>query len=132
MDGILRDVPFAFVYPDDILIASQYPREHLQHLKHIFTLLSANGLIINKVKCVFGTDELDFMGHHVNAEGITPLSDRIASLQDSEPPSNRTSLQRFLGIVNYYDRFLPGIATILAPLHGQASGKGQSIEWSTE
>ena len=132
MDGILRDVPFAFVYLDDILVASQSPQEHLQHLKQIFTLLSANGLIINKAKCVFGTDELDFLGHHVNAEGITPLSDRIASLQDSEPPSNRTSLQRFLGMVNYYHRFLPGIAAILAPLHGQASGKGQSIEWSTE
>ena len=80
---------------------------------------------------MFGTDELDFMGHHVNAEGITPLSDRIATLQDSELPSNQ-SLQRFLGMVNYYDRFLPGIAAILAPLHAQASGKGQSIEWSTE
>ena len=100
MDGILRDVPFAFVYLDDILVASQSSKEHLQNLKQIFTLLSTNGLIINEVKCVFGTDEVDFLGHHVNAEGITPHSDRIASLQDSEPPSNRTSLQRFLVMVN--------------------------------
>ena len=60
MDGILRDVSFAFVYLDDILVAIQSPQEHLQHLKQMFTLLSANGLIINKVKYVFGTDELGF------------------------------------------------------------------------
>ena len=81
---------------------------------------------------MFGAEELDFLGHHVTAKGIAPLSDRIAALRDSEPPSNRTGLQRFLGMVNYYHRFLPQIAAILAPLHAQASGKGQNIEWSKD
>ena len=132
MDGILRDVPFAFVYLDDILVASHSPQEHHQHLKQLFTLLSSNGLVINKAKCVFGADEIDFLGHHVSAAGITPLPDRIAALQNSSAPTDRTSLQRFLGMVNYYHRFLPGIADTLAPLHAQASGKGQTIEWSKD
>lgn len=130
MDGILRDVPFAFVYLDDILVASHSPQEHYQHLQQLFKLLSSNGLVINKAKCVFGADELDFLGHHVSAAGIAPLPDRIAALQNSSAPTNRTGLQRFLGMVNYYHRFLPGIADTLAPLHAQASGKGQNIEWS--
>ena len=127
MDGILRDVPFAFVYLDDILVASHSPQEHHQHLQQLFTLLSSNGLIINKAKCVFGADEIDFLGHHVSAAGITPLPDRIAALQNSSAPTDRTSLRRFLGMVNYYHRFLPGIADTLATLHAQASGKGQTI-----
>ena len=132
MDGILRDMPFAFVYLDDILVASHSPQEHHQHLQQLFTLLSSNGLVINKAKCVFGADEIDFLGHHVSAAGITPLPDRIAALQNSSAPTDRTSLQRFLGMVNYYHRFLPGIADTLAPLHAQASGKGQTIEWSKD
>ena len=132
MDGILRDVPFAFVYLDDILVASHSPQEHHQHLQQLFTLLSSNGLVINKAKCVFGADVIDFLGHHVSAAGITPLPDRIAALQNSSAPTDRTSLQLFLGMVNYYHRFLPGIADTLAPLHAQASGKGQTIEWSKD
>ena len=132
MDGILRDIPFAFIYLDDILVASRSSQEHAQHLEQLFKLLSANGLVINKAKCIFGAEELDFLGHHVSAIGIAPLSDRVAALRDSKPPQNRTGLQRFLGMINYYHRFLPGLAPILAPLHAQASGKGQSIEWSAE
>lgn len=131
MDGILRDVSFAFVYLDDILVASHSPQEHIMHLRELFTLLSQNGMVINKAKCVFAANEVDFLGHHVSAKGITPLPDRIAALRDSPPPCNRTGLQRFLGMINYYHRFLPGIAATLAPLHAQASGKGQKIEWSS-
>ncbi|GFN92154.1 Gag-Pol polyprotein [Plakobranchus ocellatus] len=132
MDGILRDIPFAFVYLDDILVASCSSQEHAQHLEQLFKLLSANGLVINKAKCIFGAEELDFLRHHVSAIGIAPLPDRVAALRDSKPPQNRTGLQRFLGMINYYHRFLPGLAPILAPLHAQASGKGESIEWSAE
>ena len=132
MDGILRDVPFAFVYLDDILVASHSPQEHHQHLQQLFTLLSLNALVINKAKCAFDADEIDFLGHHVSAAGITPLPDRIAALQNSSAPTHRTSLQRFLGMVNHYHRFLPGIADTLAPLNAQASGKGQTIEWSKD
>ncbi|GFO39151.1 Gag Pol polyprotein, partial [Plakobranchus ocellatus] len=74
MDGVLRDVPFAFFYLDDILVASHSPKEYSQHLQYLFTLLSSNGLVINKAKCIFGADELDFLGHHISADGITPLA----------------------------------------------------------
>ena len=130
MDGILRDIPFTFVYVDDILVASHSHEEHLDHLRQLLQLLSANGLIINKAKCVFGVPELDFLGHRVTSEGIRPLPDMVAALQNSAPPTDRTGLQRFLGLMNYYHRFIPHVADILAPLHAQASGKGQTIEWS--
>ena len=52
MDGIFRQLDFAFVYLDDILIASSSDDEHFDHLRQVFDLLSANGLVINKPKCV--------------------------------------------------------------------------------
>ena len=86
MDGILQDIPFTFVYIDDILVASHSHEEHLEHLRQLFELLSANGLVINKAKCVFSVSELDFLGHRVTAQGIRPLPDRVAALQDCPPP----------------------------------------------
>lgn len=131
MDGIFRDIPFAFVYIDDILVASHSEEKHREHLQEIFNLLSTNGLVINKSKCIFGANELDFLGHRITPKGIHPLPDRVAALRDSPAPCDRTSLQRFLGMMNYYHRFIPAIASTLAPLHEQASGKGQAIEWSS-
>ena len=52
MDGILRDIPFAFVYIDDILVTSRSHEEHIEHLRQLFQLLSSNGLVLNKAKCV--------------------------------------------------------------------------------
>ena len=132
MDGILRDVPFAFVYIDDILIASRTIEEHRSHLHELFRLLSDNGMVLNQEKCIFGASQLDFLGHRVATEGIQPLPDRVTALLNYDAPTDRTGLQRFLGLVNYYHRFLPHISDTLAPLHAQASGKGQKIEWSTD
>ena len=73
---------------------------------------------------------LDFLGHRITPKGIRPLPDRVSALNDCSAPSDRTSLQRFLGMINYYHRFIPDIANTLAPLHEPASGKGQQIEWS--
>ena len=115
MDVVLQDIPFTSVYINDILVASHSHEEHLQHLRQLFKLLSANGLVINKTKCIFGVPELDFLGHRVTAQGIRPLSDRVAALQDCVPPTDRTSLQRFLGMMNYYHRFIPHVADILPP-----------------
>ena len=75
---------------------------------------------------------MDFLGHRISAEGVQPIPDRIKSLCECKAPTDRSSLQRFLGMINYYDRFLPHIASILAPLRAQASGKGQRIDWSED
>ena len=73
MDHILQGVPFIFVYLDDILVASTTTTDHTNHLREVFQLLSANGLVVNCAKCVFGVSELTYLGHLVNAKGITPL-----------------------------------------------------------
>jgi cleavage and polyadenylation specificity factor subunit 1 len=132
MDGVLRDIPFAFVYLDDILIASKSEEEHQQHLRYIFSLLSANGLVVNRDKCVFGVTEIDFLGHRVTTTGIRPMPDRVTAIQNYPVPTNKASLQRFLGMINFYHRFMPGIAGKLAPLHALCRGHGPDIAWSEE
>lgn len=132
IDGILRDLPFCFAYLDDILVASTSEELHQKHLRQLFLRLSDNGLVINKEKCAFGVSELDYLGHRVTTKGILPLPERVQALEQYPEPENRAQLQRFLGCLNYYHRFLPGIAAKLAPLHAAASGRGTEICWSDE
>ena len=67
MAGILRNVSFAFVYLDDILIASADPVSHKRHLRELFSLLQENGISINRKKCTFGASEVHYLGHLVNS-----------------------------------------------------------------
>ena len=132
MDGIFRDTPFVFVYLDDLLIASSNHEEHYEHLRTVLKLLSDNGLVVNKAKCSFGARKLEYLGHEVDANGIRPLPDRIDAIRYYPVPDLKASLQRFLGIINYYHRFMPHLADKLHPLHNATKGKGQSVTWTEE
>ena len=102
MDGILRGVSFAFVYLDDILVASATAEEHRQHLLDLFQLLSSHGVSINRKKCLFGQEEVKYLRHLVNSWGISPLPNRVTDLQNFPSPTTRLGLQRYLGMINYY------------------------------
>ena len=133
MDGMLRDITFAFVYLDDILVASPDPASHKKHLRELFQLLQDNGVNINRKKCVFGQSEVKYLGHFVSAAGIRPLPDRVSDLIKFPAPTSKAGVQRFLGMLNFYRRFVPNLAASLAPLHSLTSGKkNEAITWSPD
>ena len=132
MDGILRGILFVFVYLDDILVASTNPTDHANHLRQVFQLLSANSLVVNRAKSVFGVPELTYLGHCVNTTGISPLPSRVDAVREFPTPDSKASLQRFLGMINYYHRFMPQLAEKLYPLHEATKVKGQIITWTPD
>lgn len=116
MDSVCQDLDFIFVYLDDILIASSNPKQHESHLRLLFHRLSDYGLIINPQKCVFGQSTLEFLGHTVSSEGIRPLHKKVKAILNFEPPRYVRELQRFLGVVTFYQRFVKNAAQITRPL----------------
>jgi transposase InsO family protein len=128
MDRIFRHLPFCFCYLDDHLIASRTLDEHLGHLRQFFRLLSDNGLQVNPAKCVFAAAEVDFLCHRVTAAGISPLPKHVEVLRRLPVPADVKQLQRFLGLINFYRRFLPGIAATLLPLTNALRGSPRLLD----
>ncbi|GFW76091.1 retrovirus-related Pol polyprotein from transposon opus [Trichonephila clavipes] len=106
MHEVLRGLPFCFVYLDDILCYSENAEEHRSHLRTIFQGLSSYGLKLNISKCVFGVTELIFLGHLITPDGIKPLPDKVQAVLDYKQPETVGSLRKFLGLLNFYRRFL--------------------------
>ena len=135
IDQVLHGLPFAYAYLDDLLIASASTEEHHAHLRQILQRLSDHGLVLNPAKCVFGVSELDFLGHRVTAHGIRPLDDKVSAIQNFPQPSTLRGLREFLGMVNFYHRFIPNCAKILQPLNRLLSSPkhhSHQLAWDEE
>ena len=116
MDEVTRGLDFVFVYIDDILIASTNALEHEVHLRLLFDRFRKYGVILNPAKCVFGVSSLEFLGHKVTAHGIQPLDSKVTTIREFPLPTSLTKLREFLGLVNFYRRFVPQCSKLLQPL----------------
>jgi len=136
IDTALRGLNFCHPYIDGILIASTDHQTHEKHLRLILDRLRNFGLSINFSKCIFGVEEIDYLGYRINQHGIKPLPDRIAAIQDIPRPKTIQELRRFLGILNFYHRFLKGTARVQAPLNaylvGAVKKDKRQISWTAE
>lgn len=134
--SVLRDLSFCFVYLDDVLVASKSEAEHLDHLKLIFQRFKEHGLIINVEKCNFVKEEVKFLGHYINSDGIKPTPDKIEAISNFKQPSTVKELRRFLGMVNFYRRFLPHAAEHQSILNYYLSGDkkdgSRKIDWTSQ
>lgn len=135
LDNIFRGLDFVFVYLDDILIFSNSAPEHKDHLEQVFQCLQKYRLQISISKCIFFSSEIDFLGFHITNTGISPIPDKIQALIKFPKPSDYASLRRFIGMINFYRRFLPNLSTSLAPLQtllGSTNQRNHSLKWSIE
>ena len=117
IDHVTRGLDFVFVYLDDLLVTSPDHHTHKKHLKILFARLAEYGIIIGPDKCQFGTTELNFLGHHVSAAGISPLSSAVDAIVNFVRPEKQRALRRYLGMINYYHRFIPNYANKLTLLN---------------
>ena len=133
IDQVLQDLPFVCAYIDDVLIASTNEQEHISHVRQVFERFKQHGVVINPVKCAFGQPEVTFLGHHISADGISPSADKVKSIQEFPVPKSMRQLRAFLGLVNFYRRFLPHCAHVLLPLTSMLTNeKNVSITMSEE
>ena len=118
MDQVLGDLWLCFVYVDNILIFSKDLSYHVDHLREVFFLCRKHGLTIRLSKCKFAVSKIEFLGHLLSPTGCSPLANYSAAIFAFPPPSNKPALQRFLGMLNFYRKFLRGVSSS----HGCSQG----------
>ena len=130
MDSVLGDVTFARCYIDDVIIASSSIEEHCKHIAWLLDTLKANGLKCHPAKCLFGSERVPYLGHMVSIDGTSPQQAKVEAILKIPPPRDITSLRSFLGLVNYYRRFIPQFSSIAKPLNILLQ-KDQSYDWGS-
>ena len=134
MDEILNDLDFIFVYMDDMLVASRTEAEHEDHFRQLFRQLAEHDLVVSPGKCQFGQRTIEFLGHTVSKEGVKPLPAKVSAIVDYPAPETQEALRRFLGMIIFYNRFIPHAAEIMKPLYEASTATGQKkrLEWNDE
>lgn len=136
IDEVTNGLDFCYAYIDDILVFSKSEEEYKQHLRVLFGKLSDYGVIVNSKKCVLSTTKVKFLGYLLSSEGTRPPTECVDVLRQYPLLKTMQGLRRFLGMVNFYRRFIPKAADLQAPLHDILKGpnaKGsQSVQWTPE
>ena len=131
MDQLTGDLKGVCTYFDDILVSGMNASEHLENLRALLQRLQDKGLRCRLEKCQFAEPSIEYLGHTLSQKGIAKGS-KVDALVQMPPPTNVSSLRSFLGSVQFYSKFLPNLATVLAPLH-QLTKKDTKWKWdSTE
>ena len=116
MHTISKDVNGVCYFQDDILIHANSQTEHDQILRIVLSKLRHHGLIVNKDKCKFGQTSVDYLGHTITTDGITPKEDLVRAIIDVPAPEGKDQLRSFLGLCEYISKFIRNFANKVAPL----------------
>lgn len=117
MDTVLQGIPGVICYIDDILITGNDAESHLQSLKEVLMRLEKHGFRLKRDKCEFLLPTVEYLGHQVSKDGIKPLPSKVAAINQAPTPRNIQELRSFLGLLNYYGKFIPNLSTLLHPLN---------------
>lgn len=131
MDTVLQGIPGTLCYIDDILITSEDEAQHIVLLRQVLKRLEDHGLTVKKEKCQFMVQKITYLGHTIDKKGIHPTHDKVEAIMKASSPADLSQLRSFLGLVQYYSKFLPNLSTVMEPLHHLLRGK-EPWKWTCE
>ena len=116
---------------DDIIVHGKTSEEHDQRLLKVLRTLLDAGLTLNREKCQFSMNQLEFMGHLISHRGIGPTKTRVEAIANAREPKSVAEVRSFLGLVNFCARFIPNFASVCEPLR-RITKQNVEFEWKTE
>jgi len=123
----------AVVYLDDILIFADTKEEHLKRIEMVLERIKYAGLKVNPEKCLFLKIETKFLGHIINGNGIRTDDNKIESIRGFERPKCIKKLRSFLGLCNYYRKFIKSYAKIARNLEAMCGNNNKDkLVWTEE
>ncbi|GFT87542.1 retrovirus-related Pol polyprotein from transposon 297 [Trichonephila clavipes] len=118
IDLILKPVigKFVNVYMDDVISSPSFTH-HVEHLREVFRLLKDAGLTLNKENCKFGCDELKYLGLIISKKRIKTDETKVRPIVEMKPPRNSKEVSKFLGISQWYAKFIKNYVDLCEPLY---------------
>lgn len=118
MNDIFREFldKFVVVYLDDILVYNKTKEEHAQHLHQILTTLRQHKLYAKLKKCELFQQKVEYLEHYISDKGIMVDSRKVNAVKEWPIPTNISELRSFLGLANYYRKFVSHFSTIASSL----------------
>ena len=131
IENKLGNIPCTVVKVDDILITGKNDEKHLKNIEKVLETLSEVGATVNKSKCLFFANEIEYIRFLIEKNGIRVNPRKTDPTINMPQPTNVKQLQRFLGAVNCYSKFIPNMADIAKHLY-KLIEKNAIWEWKTE
>jgi predicted aspartyl protease len=122
INDAIADLPFAVVYLDDILIFSRSPEEHVKHVEIVLKRLRENHFALKMKKCEFFKSQIPYLGHIISKDGITPDPKKLSAVQSWPTPNSVLDVRSFLGLANYFRRYIQKFSEKAAPLINLTKG----------
>lgn len=117
MEQLVQGIPRVAVYLDDILVSGTTQREARENLILVLRRLQTAGMRLKLEKCSFLQRSCTYLGHRLDQEGVHPTEDKVLAILKAPIPRDETQLRSFLGLLNYYHKFIKDLSSVLAPLH---------------
>ena len=127
----LIDQGVVVVYIDDILIFTKTEEEHDKIVEEVLKRLEENDLFLKPEKCVFKEKEIEFLGLYITEEGVKMDEVKVKAITEWPVPKKVKDVQSFLGLANFYRRFVEGFSKI-ATLLNKLIRKDQQWEWTDQ
>ena len=131
MNQILQGLEGVVCYLDDVLITSQTKNDHPRMTYEVLRRFSHHGIRLKWEKCFFLQDNVEYLGHHIDDEGLHTTQEKIKALNEARRPTDVSELKSFLGLLLYYQKFLPDVTTVVSPLD-HLTHKDVTWRWTVE
>ncbi|XP_045765544.1 uncharacterized protein K02A2.6-like [Maniola jurtina] len=132
MSTLLKGIPGVEIFLDDIIIGTKGDqKQHLKILEEVLNRLKLNGMKLKRNKCHFMLKEVKYLGYIISSEGVKVDEDKVAAVLKIPRPRDVPQLRSFLGLINFYAKFVKNVSSVLAPLY-ELLKKGVGWKWSAE
>ena len=131
MNQLVTGIDNCAVYIDDLVVFSDTWKDHLVHLEKVLARLAEASLVLNLKKCEFVKAHVQYLGYVVGQGKVCPPLCKVEAIANIPRPEKKRELQRFLGMIGYYRRFVTNFSDVTAPLT-ELLKKCKKFEWTPE
>jgi len=114
-------------YVDVVLGHTSDWNERMTVLRDFFERVRKSNLSLKPSKCKIGFAEVDFLGYNLQKDTIRPQRETVGRILDTDRPKTKKACRSLLGMINFYRRYIPNCAEIIAPLTELTKGRAPNV-----